>query len=79
MLALLSIDLHDRSVVSEIGDSVWKDLEERGIVLGREGGRLGLGHLGAHVKTRSLLRSLVCNTFTNPFLRADLIAIFHGM
>lgn len=80
MLALQSIDLRDRNAASEIEDSACWDLEGREIAPGWEGGRLALGHLGAHIiSTRHFLRLWVCHTFANPFLRADLVAIFHGM
>ena len=80
MLALQSIDLHDRNAASEIEDSACWDLDGRGIAPGWEGGRLALGHLGAPIiSTRNFLRLRVCHTFADPFLRADLVAIFHGM
>jgi hypothetical protein len=49
MLALQSIDPLYRNAVSRIEDLAWWDLEGRGIDLGWEGGRLELGHLGAHI------------------------------
>lgn len=49
MLALQSIDPLDRNAVSRIEDLACWDLEGREIGLGWEGGRLELGHLGAHI------------------------------
>ena len=43
------------------------------------GERLALGHLGKHVNNSTSMDSLMYYTFTDTFLRADLVAVFHSM
>ena len=43
------------------------------------GERLALGHLGKHVNKSTSIDSLLYHTFTDTFLRADLVAVFHSM
>ena len=41
--------------------------------------RLALGHLGKTVNKSTSMNSFLYSTFTDTFLRANLVAIFHGM
>ena len=52
---------------------------EREIDLRWGGETLALGHLDKHVNNSTSMDSLLYYTFTDTFLRADLIAVFHSM